>query len=215
MKDRFRLAILGCGDITHYMAKMALINPKIRLTACCDNTEETANHFTARYKIPNYYTDYLEMVRSESPDAIYIATPHDLHYEMVMAAIGAQIPVLCEKPIIPTLKEGQEIVNESSKAQIKVGVNYQYHYDSGCFNLVHAARNDVLGKLLYGRCNIPWHRKGGYFDNSSWHGYLARSGGAPCSHKAATSSTYFCELQGAGLLQQLVSLTRGNSPRLK
>src|SRR5438045_358769 len=33
------------------------------------------------------------------PDAVYIATPHPLHYEQALFCLENEIPVLCEKPL--------------------------------------------------------------------------------------------------------------------
>src|SRR3954469_10306915 len=35
----------------------------------------------------------------EKPDAVYIATPHPLHYDQTLACLKNKIPVLCEKPM--------------------------------------------------------------------------------------------------------------------
>ena len=72
------------------------------------------------------------------------------------AAIEAGIPVLVEKPVARTLDEGHEIVRRAAAADVRVGVNYQYRYDAGCYALAQAARQGDLGELYYGRCNVPW-----------------------------------------------------------
>jgi predicted dehydrogenase len=60
---------------------------------------------------------------------------------------------------------------------VRVGVNYQYRYDTGCYALAQAARQGEMGELYYGRCNVPWHREAAYFEQGSWRGEPARSGG--------------------------------------
>ena len=96
---------------------------------------------------------------------------------MVAAAIEAGSHVLVEKPVARTLAEGREIVKRARAAGVRVGVNYQYRYDTGCYALAQAARHGELGELYYGRCNVPWSREAAYFAQGSWRGELARSGG--------------------------------------
>ncbi len=43
-------------------------------------------------------------------DGVYIATPHAQHGEFIRAALLAGKPVLCEKPLVPTLAEGEALV---------------------------------------------------------------------------------------------------------
>jgi len=172
-----RLAIAGCGDIARWMALFSWLNRRIRLLACCDRTLPTAEAFAARFRIPRAYADYGTMLQEETVDAVYLAVPHDLHFYMACAAIEAGCHVLVEKPITRTLAEGQELVRRAQAAGVRVGVNYQYRYDRGCYALAQAARRGDLGRLYYGRCNVPWHREAAYFEQGAWRRELARAGG--------------------------------------
>jgi UDP-N-acetyl-2-amino-2-deoxyglucuronate dehydrogenase len=177
LSEHLHLAIVGCGEIATWMARLSWLNRRIRLVACCDRTLPSAEAFAARFRIPRAYADYEAMLRQEALDAVYLAVPHDLHYPMTCAAIEAGRPVLLEKPLARTLAEGQEIVQRARAANVRVGVNYQYRYDQGCYALAQAARQGELGEIYYGRCNVPWHREAAYFEQASWRGELARAGG--------------------------------------
>jgi predicted dehydrogenase len=172
-----RLAIAGCGEIAGWMAFLARLNRRIRLVACCDRTLPRAESFAARFRIPRAYADYGAMLRGEALDAVYLAVPHDLHLEMACQAIDAGRPVLLEKPIARTLAEGQELVRQARAAGVRVGVNYQYRYDRGGYALAQAARLGDLGRVYYGRCNVPWHREAAYFERGAWRADPARAGG--------------------------------------
>lgn len=177
MSTPLRLAIVGCGEIARWMALFARLNRRIRLVACCDRTLDSAERFAARFRIPHAYADYQTLLQQETLDAIYLAVPHDLHFEMADAAIETGRHVLVEKPITRTLAEGQEIVRRAQAANVRLGVNYQYRYDRGCYALVMAAQRGDLGKLHYGRCHVPWHREAAYFEQGPWRGEMARAGG--------------------------------------
>ena len=43
-------------------------------------------------------------------DIIYVATPHNFHFEHASLALNAGKPVLCEKPFTVNLKEAEELV---------------------------------------------------------------------------------------------------------
>jgi predicted dehydrogenase len=110
-------------------------------------------------------------------DAVYLATPHHLHYGMIETAVFHHLPVFTEKPITRTLSEGQQIAQLATEKGVKVGVNYQYRYDSGCHKLVRAVQNGDLGKIHAVRINVPWHREDDYFSKSGWHRKIAMAGG--------------------------------------
>jgi UDP-N-acetyl-2-amino-2-deoxyglucuronate dehydrogenase len=173
--QRLNLAIIGCGDIAGYTALASKIVPLVRLSACCDVNADRARRFAGRYRIPQVYTDYAELLAKASVDAVYLAVPHHLHYEMIVAAIEAGKAVLVEKPVTRTLDEGRKLIE--LVAGRKVGVNYQYRYDSGCYPLARAIQSDVLGRINSIRINVPWHRNQSYFDQAAWHKTIAQAGG--------------------------------------
>ena len=45
------------------------------------------------------YGDFSEMLEKERPDVVHICTPHMLHADMIVEALGRDINVLCEKPL--------------------------------------------------------------------------------------------------------------------
>ena len=53
-----------------------------------------------------------------SADAVYLAVPHHLHYEMIFSAVMGK-PVFVEKPVTRTLAEGKKLV-ESGQAKRSV-----------------------------------------------------------------------------------------------
>ncbi len=177
MTQTLHLGIVGCGDIAGYIAWFARLNRRIQLAACCDVSTERADDFARRHRIPQAYTSYSQMLEQEALDAVYLAVPHHLHHEMLDGTIQAGLPALVEKPITRTLEEGIRIVQQAQAGGVRVGVNYQYRYDSGCYALTRAVQQGVLGAIHYARCNLPWHRETDYFQQAAWHAKLAQAGG--------------------------------------
>lgn len=172
---KLNLAMVGCGDIAGFTALFSRLVPQVRLSACCDVNTERARAFAKRHRISQVFTDYEELLGNSPADAVYLAVPHHLHYEMILAAVKAGKPVLVEKPFTRTLDEAKKLIQEIGDA--KVGVNYQYRYDSGCHALARAVQAGALGKVHSMRINIPWHREQSYFDGAAWHKTLAHAGG--------------------------------------
>jgi UDP-N-acetyl-2-amino-2-deoxyglucuronate dehydrogenase len=177
MINRLRLGIVGCGDIAGYTVMFARLNRWISLPACCDSSPDKSRAFSQRHNIPAVYTHYEEMLEREALDAVYLAVPHHQHFPMAQAAIRAGLHIFIEKPITRTLDEALVLVDLADQAHICLGVNYQYRYDPGCYALVQAARRGDLGAIHAARCNIPWHRETGYFQQAGWHAQLETAGG--------------------------------------
>ncbi|NIV29712.1 MAG: Gfo/Idh/MocA family oxidoreductase [Anaerolineae bacterium] len=175
MTDKLKLSIVGCGDIAGSMAWVSRLVRQVELDACVDINRDRAQRFAQRHNIPQVCTDYGELLESSAIDAVYLAVPHNLHYEMILAAIEAGKHVLVEKPITRTLEEGKRLV--ALQADVKIGVNYQYRYDNACYALARAVQAGHLGKIHAARINIPWHRTSSYFEGAAWHRTISQAGG--------------------------------------
>lgn len=175
--SKFRIAIVGCGDIARFTAIGCLLNRKIKAVACMDIDAEKARSFAMRFRTGQPFDNYDDMLARTDLDAVYLSVPHNLHRPMIEKALDRNLAVLCEKPISASIEDALAICRLSRSTGVKVGINYQYRYDSGCYALITAAKTGALGEKLYGRLNVPWHRKIDYFTNSPWHGSVKASGG--------------------------------------
>ncbi len=172
-----RLGIIGCGDVSGYTALLCRLNRRISLEWCADVDEARARGFARRHRVKRSTADYREMLGGGGVDAVYVAVPHHLHAPIIRDAAAVGVHVLCEKPIAHTSASAAEAIAAADAAGIRLAVNYQYRYDSGCYALYRAAREGALGRLLYGRCNVPWHRDESYFTGSAWHAQKDAAGG--------------------------------------
>jgi predicted dehydrogenase len=172
---KINLAVVGCGDIAGFTALVSRLMRQVVLSACVDIDKIRAQRFARRHNIAQIYTDYGDVLQNNQIDAVYLAVPHNLHYEMILAAIEAGKHVFVEKPVTRTLAEAQKLV--ALNTEIKIGVNYQYRYDLACYALARAVQAGALGKIHAARVNIPWHRTKHYFESAAWHKTIAQAGG--------------------------------------
>ncbi len=200
MSKKFRLGIVGCGDISRYIALGVKMNPRIAISSCADVSEEARCGYARKHRVPCSFDDYRKMFDSGGMDAVYLAVPHHLHHPMIAAAVERGLPVLCEKPVATTLEDAMDICAISRKRGVKVGINYQYRYDNAGYALARAAQKGDLGEIMYGRCNLPWFRDEDYFDLGQWRIRLATAGGG-------TLIT-----QASHLLDLLLWAMKGRSP---
>ena len=95
-----RTGHIGTGNRGSYLLSAVLRQPGFKVTAVCDlkpDRLDKAATMAARDK-PDTFTDYHKLLARKDIDAVYIATPCDLHTEMTIAALQAGKHVYCEKP---------------------------------------------------------------------------------------------------------------------
>jgi predicted dehydrogenase len=107
--------ILGCGNIANkFCSSIASVEHGV-VAACASRTEGKADAFAQKHHIPSAYSDYESLLKREDIDAVYVATTHNFHHEMVCEALRHGKAVLCEKPLAVSEVQAEEMV-ETARA---------------------------------------------------------------------------------------------------
>lgn len=101
--------ILATGNIANKFATTINKMDGQQLTACASRSLEKARAFADTYHILHAYGSYEEMLADAEVEAVYIATPNNLHYENAVMCLQAGKHVLCEKPLTPTRAEAEKL----------------------------------------------------------------------------------------------------------
>ena len=110
----YNWGIIGTGSIARKMAEALPHVPQSRLYAIGSRNMHTAAKFAQQYGVEKVYGSYEELVRDPAVDIVYIATPHNLHYENTIMGLNHGKHVLCEKPFAVN---GREVRGMISKAK--------------------------------------------------------------------------------------------------
>ena len=98
MAKIIKWGIIGLGKIAEKFASDLPFTENGVLHAVASRSSDKARDFAKRYGAPNAYGDYESILNCKDLDVIYIATPHNLHYENTMMCLKAGKAILCEKP---------------------------------------------------------------------------------------------------------------------
>ena len=113
-----RFGIIGTGRISDWVLKGAAQDPRVKVTAVCSRTAETAEAFISRNALAEgarVYTSVEEMAADPDVDAVYVGTPNQTHCAYTLASLRAGKHVLCEKPLAINADEGRQMI-EAAKA---------------------------------------------------------------------------------------------------
>ncbi len=174
-----RIALIGNGGICrvchiqHYCE-----DDRVEVVAFCDIIEERAIALRDKY-FPNaaVYTDYKELLKDESIDAVDICTPNYLHSIIAVDAFKAGKHVLCEKPDAVDVAEVLKMKNAADQAGKLLMVIRNNRFATASQYAKKFVEDGRMGEIYCGRCG--WQRRRGIPGKGGWFTTKAQSGGGP------------------------------------
>lgn len=119
--------LIGAGRIAkiHSSSIAEISNAKLVAVAdlALDRAKETAEDHKA-----DVYKDYKELLKRKDIDAVIIAVPTHAHRAVTVDAAEAGKHVYCEKPIALTLREADEMIEATRKAEVKIMIGEQVRF---------------------------------------------------------------------------------------
>jgi len=91
-------------------------------------------------------------------DAIYIASPVNMHYDHVIACARGKKHVLCEKPLGMTTAETEKMISVCSKEGVSLGTSFMMRFVTQHQAALKMIKDGKLGKPVYGRAQLScWY----------------------------------------------------------
>ncbi len=151
MQKTVRVGVIGGGIWGNYhllAAKEMEAQGAVKLVAIATRTEKTAEKRSEEFGI-KCYTDYKDMIDSETLDAVTIATPDHLHREMSIYAMEQGKHVLVEKPMDLTTSGCQSMVSAAEKNNLLLHVDFHKRYDPNNIDARKRVQAGSIGNLQY------------------------------------------------------------------
>ncbi len=110
MTEALRWGIISTGGIARTFVNDLQFTDSGKAFAVGSRTLDAANAFADRFAIERRYGSYEELVHDPDVDAVYVATPHPMHFDNAKLALEAGKPVLVEKAFTMTEREAIDLV---------------------------------------------------------------------------------------------------------
>lgn len=147
-----RLGIIGCGGIAngkHMPAEKR--NPRAEMVAFCDIIPERAQKAKEEYGTEDsaVYTDYKELLKDETIDAVLVLTHNKEHCRITVDALNAGKHVLCEKPMATTYEEAVKMIEAAKKNNKVLTIGYQNRWRPDSMYMKQMAKDGEFGEVYY------------------------------------------------------------------
>jgi UDP-N-acetyl-2-amino-2-deoxyglucuronate dehydrogenase len=177
MSGPVRVALVGCGRISHTHFDAIRDIEGLELVAVCDAIEQRARDAGERNDVP-WFTSYPRMLADVGCDAVAICTPSGLHPPHGILAASAGKHVICEKPMAISLKTADELVHACDSSGVHLFVVKQNRLNPAVQLLKRALDKGRFGRLYLANTTVRWTRPQEYYDQAPWRGTWEFDGGA-------------------------------------
>ncbi|HEX6729107.1 MAG TPA: Gfo/Idh/MocA family oxidoreductase [Pyrinomonadaceae bacterium] len=125
LRSAVRWGLIGCGDIAQKRVAPALTDvPQSELVAVSRANPDLLDSFADAFDVRHRFQPWEELVECDDVDAVYVATPPNLHAEQTIAAAEAGKHVLCEKPMAMNVAECDRMIAAAKANGVKLGIAY-------------------------------------------------------------------------------------------
>lgn len=206
-----RLAIAGLGQVTQniHLPAYTKLAGRVELVAGCDVDAGARARLQKRNRSVAVFATFAEMLDACKPDMVAICTPPFLHRPQCLAALEHGCHVFCEKPLVETLAEADEIISAAEAARRHVVVNSQFP-----FMKIHTAAKAYLGKPDFGRL-LFLHASQTFrptpLTEATWRGEMARRLGFEFGVHVFELIRFFFQEEPVRLLAHMPNPSHGKS----
>ncbi|MBN1256649.1 MAG: Gfo/Idh/MocA family oxidoreductase, partial [Planctomycetes bacterium] len=116
--------------------------------------EEIAKEF----KVKKAYTRERDLLKDPDVDAVYIASPVNVHLKQIKMAAAAGKHILCEKPLTMSLKQAKEAIAVCKKNKVILQEGYMMKFHGAHQKIAELIKQKKIGKVVYMRAQLAcWY----------------------------------------------------------
>ena len=166
--------VIGAGNAGQGQIA-ALEYCEVEIVAVASRSAASARRVAREHGIPHHSTDWRACLDEHRPDIVAVATPGDLHAEIVSAALEAGAHVFCERPLALKAAEAAALANQASQADRKSCLCAPALFQPQVLFARELIAEGVIGRLREVECvsSFNWPR----YAPLTWQHRLDQGGG--------------------------------------
>ncbi len=143
------IGVIGVGYWGPNIIRNLMANKRFKVSRSADLRQERLDYIAALYPTIKSSTDYREIIKDPSIDAVAICTPVFTHYEIAHAALQAGKHILIEKPMTSTSAEAQKLLELAEKKKLKILVDHTFLFTGAVRKIKEIVNSGELGDIYY------------------------------------------------------------------
>lgn len=167
MADKIRIGIIGLGRISslHLPAYLPQHKMNAELVAICDSDKSKFKNVAKDFNVEKTFTDYHEMLKDNTIDAVEILTPHHTHLPITLAAAKASKHISLQKVPAMTLSEMDQMIQVAKENKIWFRVFENFRFYPPYMKAMELIKEGVIGTTE----RVDYNMVGGMSAVESWN----------------------------------------------
>jgi predicted dehydrogenase len=149
MDRKIAVAVVGCGYWGPNLIRNFNALPECKVRYVCDKDEKRLAHMKQLYPSVEPTKDFGKIVGDKEVDAVVVATPVHLHYELAKKALQAGKHTFVEKPMTQTSEQGNELVQIAAKKKLTLMVGHTFIYSAPVRRIKEIVQSGDIGEIQY------------------------------------------------------------------
>jgi predicted dehydrogenase len=179
--DKVGVAVVGVGFVggqAHAPSFKKIENSE--LVALGATTERRVKPLAESFGV-KYYLDYDKLLEDPKVEAVVLAVPTPMHFDLAMKAIKKGKHVLCEMPLAPTINQVKELQKTADEARVILMPVLQFRFAPIYVKTKEMIESGMIGKpiAIHFREFIPAMSLAEQWPLGSWAWNIEKSGGYP------------------------------------
>jgi predicted dehydrogenase len=143
------LAVIGAGYWGPNLVRTALATAALRLEWLCDLDIERARTVLGPYTTIRTTDSYDAVLGDPAVAAVAIATPAATHFDLVRSALEAGKHVLVEKPLTPSVAEGEKLASFALDSGLVLMCDHTYCYTPAVQHIRELIHSGEIGDIQF------------------------------------------------------------------
>jgi len=124
MVNSVNVGLVGTGRFGRLILSVLKDNSDVNIVAICNRSQDKVIKTASEFSVPDYFTNYNDMLEKKSLDACFVVTDEDSHAEIAIAALNAGCHVYVEKPLATSTEAGKKVRSTAIQKGLQIQVGY-------------------------------------------------------------------------------------------
>jgi predicted dehydrogenase len=140
---------LGAGYFSQFHFHAWQRMERVNIVSVCDVDASKAAGAAQQYGFGRHDVDFTKALDDLRPDFVDVITPPETHLALVEEIAGRGVPIVCQKPLAPSLEEARQLVHAAASAGVRLMVHENFRFQPWHRAIKRLIDAGAIGEVLH------------------------------------------------------------------